>query len=256
MYAKKGETALAISTFKRYEKKFIITKKQCEEMLPVIEEHMTADKYCVDGKFYRICNLYFDTKDNDIIRHSVSKPYHKEKLRLRSYDRARPGDTLFLELKKKTGKIVTKRRVALTVSEANDYIYNGIRPKKGSYLQDQVLDEIDYFRKINDCHPAVFIAYDRRAYFEKNNKDVRLTFDFNIITRREDLDLTLPVVGEKLLPDDMMLMEVKIPGAFPLWLARMLSEKGIYMTSFSKYGQEYKKHTLREYLMMSESDAQ
>lgn len=224
-------------------------------MLPVIEQYMSADKYCLDGKSYRICNLYFDTADNDVIRHSVSKPYHKEKLRLRSYDRAKPGDTLYLELKKKTGRIVTKRRVAMTVEEANDYIYKGIRPKKDKYLQNQVLDEIDYFRKINDCRPVVFIAYDRRAYFEKNNGDVRLTFDFNVLTRRDDLDLTSPVRGEKLLPDGMMLMEVKVPGAFPMWLTRLLSEKGIYMTSFSKYGREYKKHVLHSYIISPEDDA-
>ncbi len=252
----KGEAhGLAISVFKRYEKKFLITKSQYEELLPLIEQHMDADKYCLEGKSYRICNLYFDTASNDIIRHSVSKPYHKEKLRLRSYDRAKPNDTVYLELKKKTGKIVTKRRVALTVEQANDYIYNSIRPVKEKFLENQVLDEIDYFRKINPCRPVVFISYDRRAYFEKNNGAVRLTFDFNILTRRDDLDLTKPVTGEKLLPDGMMLMEVKIPGAIPLWLARKLSEMGVYMTSFSKYGREYRKQVLNDYLISPEDEA-
>ncbi len=246
---------MAIATFKRYEKKFLITKKQCEELLPVIEQHMNADKYCLDGRSYRICNLYFDTDTNDVIRHSVSKPYHKEKLRLRSYDRAKPGDRVFLELKKKTGKIVTKRRVGMTVEEANDYIYRGIRPKKEKYLDNQVLDEIDYFRRVNDCKPVVFISYDRRAYFEKNNGEVRITFDFNILTRRNDLVLTSPVTGERLIPEDMMLMEVKIPGAVPLWLTRVLSEKGIYMTSFSKYGREYRKYILDDCDVAPEDDA-
>ena len=35
-------------------------------------------------------------------------------------------------------------------------------------------------------------------------------------------------------------MELKIPGAAPLWLARLLSENGIFSTSFSKYGTWYK----------------
>ena len=34
-------------------------------------------------------------------------------------------------------------------------------------------------------------------------------------------------------------MEIKIPGAAPLWLARLLSENGIHMASFSKYGTYY-----------------
>lgn len=245
---------MAISVFKRYEKKFLVTKQQYEELLPLIEEHMDADKYCLNGNSYRICNLYFDTPENSIIRHSVSKPSHKEKLRVRSYDRAKPGDTVYLELKKKTAKIVTKRRVGMTVEEFNDYIYRSVRPKKEAFLANQVLNEIDYFRKINPCYPVVFISYDRRAYFEKNNGAVRLTFDFNILTRRDDLDLTSPVRGEKLLDDNMMLMEVKVPDALPLWLVRKLSEMGIYMTSFSKYGREYKKQILHQYLITPEDD--
>lgn len=242
---------MAISVFKRYEKKFIVTKSQYEELLSLIEQYMDTDKYCLDGRSYRICNLYFDTPNNDIIRHSISKPYHKEKLRLRSYDRAQLDDTVYLELKKKTGRIVTKRRVGMTLRQAYDYIYNDLRPDKEKYLPNQVLNEIDYFRKINPCAPVMFVSYDRRAFFEKNNGDVRITFDFNILTRRHGLDLSLPVTGERLIPEDMMIMEVKVPNAIPLWLARKLSEMGIYMTSFSKYGREYRKMILDDYLLTS-----
>lgn len=34
-------------------------------------------------------------------------------------------------------------------------------------------------------------------------------------------------------------MEVKIPGAMPLWMARLFSELEIYPVSFSKYGVAY-----------------
>ena len=34
-------------------------------------------------------------------------------------------------------------------------------------------------------------------------------------------------------------MEIKLPGAAPLWLARLLSENDIFPTSFSKYGAAY-----------------
>ena len=39
-------------------------------------------------------------------------------------------------------------------------------------------------------------------------------------------------------------MEIKIPGAAPLWLARLLSENGVFPTSFSKYGAYYKQFVL------------
>ena len=39
--------------------------------------------------------------------------------------------------------------------------------------------------------------------------------------------------------DGMFLMELKCPGAIPLWLTKVLSEEHIYKTSFSKYGRAY-----------------
>ena len=47
--------------------------------------------------------------------------------------------------------------------------------------------------------------------------------------------------GEQLLSPGEILMEVKIPGAMPLWLADILSGLHIYSRGFSKYGTEYQK---------------
>ena len=53
-------------------------------------------------------------KNSDAIRHSISKPYYKEKLRLRSYKLpTNTNDKVFLELKKKINGIVSKRRLSL-----------------------------------------------------------------------------------------------------------------------------------------------
>lgn len=86
---------------------------------------MNPDKYCKNNNTYSIYNIYYDTKNNDVIRHSISKPYYKEKLRLRSYKVPTNLDKkVFLELKKKIKGIVSKRRLSLTLGEAYDFIYN------------------------------------------------------------------------------------------------------------------------------------
>lgn len=41
-------------------------------------------------------------------------------------------------------------------------------------------------------------------------------------------------------------MEVKIPGAMPVWMSRAFSELSIYPVSFSKYGRYYREYLLRE----------
>lgn len=231
---------MAITSFKRYELKFIITQKQLDAILPGMLEHMNPDAYCRNGKDYCIYNIYYDTPDNCIIRSSLSGPYYKEKLRLRSYTSPTPADgEVFLEIKKKTGGIVHKRRAVMTLADAYNFIETGRRPAAATYINTQVINEIDFFLQQNKVHPAAYIGYRRKAFFGKDNKDFRITFDSNIQTRRDDVCLGTGCCGETLLEDDQYLMEVKIPGAVPLWLADLLSEQHVYKTSFSKYGTEY-----------------
>ncbi|RAP50830.1 MAG: hypothetical protein BZ138_06280 [Methanosphaera sp. rholeuAM270] len=49
--------------------------------------------------------------------------------------------------------------------------------------------------------------------------------------------------GEWFLETDKVVMEVKAPGVYPMWLARTLSELGIKPSSYSKYGTAYKMMT-------------
>ena len=42
-------------------------------------------------------------------------------------------------------------------------------------------------------------------------------------------------------------MELKAPGAIPLWMVRLLTEMGLYKTSFSKYGTAYQIFLEQEY---------
>mgnify|MGYP006395032435 CR=1 FL=1 len=231
---------MAIATFKRYELKFLIDGRQYRAILPALLEHMKPDAYCTGGRDYRIYNIYYDTDDNRIIRSSLDKPYHKEKLRLRSYSSPTPPEgEVFLEIKKKTGGIVHKRRASMTLSEAYRFVGNGEPPETSDYINAQVIREIDFFMKQNPVHPAAYIAYRRKAFFGKTDRNFRITLDYDVRTRRDNIGLEKECSGEELLDDDRYLMEVKISDSVPLWLADLLAQEGIYRTSFSKYGTEY-----------------
>ncbi len=233
---------MAITAFKRREVKFLLNRSQLETLLPVLSEHMLPDKYCRDGRFYEIHNVYYDTPDSALIRASLAKPYHKEKLRLRSYTApAGPEDQVFLELKKKTGGIVHKRRAVMTLAEAQAFIGTGIPPAAEGYMNGQVERELSYFLELYSLRPAVYIGYRRMAFFGKDDPQLRITFDDRIITRRQSPSLASQGVGELLLGEDQVLMEVKLPSFAPLWLAQLLTSLGIYKTSFSKYGWEYQR---------------
>lgn len=190
---------MAIKSFKRYEKKYLLTGEQYEKLIPRLLEYMKMDDHCVNNS-YSIYNIYYDTDDNSVIRHSISKPYYKEKLRLRSYKIPQsPSDKVFLELKKKINKIVNKRRAIITLEEAYNFLEFGERPKCTDFITEQVINEIEYYLSHTKVNPTIYIGYNRIAFFGKEDKDFRLTIDSKIITRREDLFLESGCHGTDIL---------------------------------------------------------
>lgn len=224
------------NVFKRKEKKYLLTVQRYQTLLPLLREYMTVDEHGL----HTICNLYFDTDRYDLIRHSIEKPVYKEKLRLRSYGVPGPGDRVFLELKKKLKGIVYKRRASLTMEEARRYLLHREQPRGES----QILHEIDWFLQRYQPVPKIYIAYDRMALFGNEDKDLRVTFDQNILFRESLLDLSKGSWGTPLLKTGSLLMEIKVPGAMPLWMSHILNELELFSTSFSKYGNIYKEHLL------------
>ena len=134
-----------------------------------------------------MANIYFDTDEYDLIRKSLEKPIYKEKLRLRAYGIPSENSDTFIEIKKKFNGVVYKRRIKSEYSMAKDYLYNGISDKK--FETQHIFMEIEYMMKLYKLHPKVYIAYDRRAYFGKEDPEFRVTFDNNIVSRSNYLDL-------------------------------------------------------------------
>ncbi|MBR2284644.1 MAG: polyphosphate polymerase domain-containing protein [Ruminococcus sp.] len=231
---------MAINTFARKEVKFLLDMNQYEGLMKAIPQYMNPDKFCVGGKEYGIYNIYYDTPDDFLIRESLAKPYYKEKLRLRSYySPAAPSDLVFLEMKKKIGGIVTKRRVSMTLEESDEYFATRQKPEATKYITEQVFRELDVFLDHYPVAPKQYISYQREAFFGKDNGDFRLTFDRKITERRFDLRLDMESYGNQIIREDQRLMEVKVGNAMPDWLVEKLSELKIYKISFSKYGRAY-----------------
>lgn len=220
------------TVFKRYELKYIVTGQQKARLLLAMAPHMALDRY---GRT-TIRNLYFDTDNYRLIRHSIEKPTYKEKLRIRSYCKATCDTPVFVELKKKYKGIVYKRRLSLPEHEAIDWICKG----NTCPTKSQITEEIDYVLSYYETlHPTVFLSYEREAYYDKEGSDFRITFDEHILCRQEDLSLQTEPSGNLLLDDGLSLMEIKCSGGIPLWLTKVLTEEHICKTSFSKYGTAY-----------------
>lgn len=219
-------------TFKRYEKKYLLTSEQYRRLLKSLEGRMVEDKYAHS----LINNIYYDTPEFLLIRRSIEKPVYKEKLRVRSYGVPKSEDKVFVEIKKKYKKVVYKRRIHVPLKDAISFLEGKAPcPQPG-----QIGNEISYFLSYyKGIAPAMFISYERYSLASPTDSVLRITFDKNIVWRTTDLDLTKGVYGEKLDLGEGILMEVKIPDAMPLWLSALFDELKIRPTSFSKYGRSY-----------------
>lgn len=169
------------TVFKRYEIKYMITEDQQQRILQAMAPYMIKDRYGEST----VRNLYYDTDDYILARHSTAKPDFKEKLRVRSYSQVGDEDTVFVELKRKYDGVVYKRRVAMPESEAwrwtrgrsehlncaNDIrtitrSAESLKPENVQHsAQSQMRSEIEYFLGYyRHLKPVMFLSYDREAY--------------------------------------------------------------------------------------------
>lgn len=222
--------------FRRYEKKYLLTRRQQAQLLAGMAPYVVPDRY---GQ-YGICSIYYDTPDWRLTRASMEKPLYKEKLRVRSYGVPGEDGPVFVELKKKFDGVVYKRRITAEACAVDPFLHGLLPPDRFG----QIGREIGWFQAVNRTEPRVFIGYHRLAYAGRQDPDLRITFDTDLRWRTDRLDLCLGDQGSALLPPDRVLMELKLPGACPLWLSSLLDRAGAFPTSFSKLGTCYKQFIL------------
>lgn len=229
------------SVFERKETKYLITYEQWNKLLIELRPYMELDQY---GK-HLITNIYYDTPSWYLIRHSMSKPLYKEKVRLRSYGVPTKKDSVYVEIKKKFDGIVYKRRTKMQLKHAERFLTHQNELEFVSNNQ-KVREFESVLSFYPDLEPAMYLSYKRLAYCGKSDNDIRITFDQEILYRTEDLSLSSGSYGEAILPKNHLLMEIKICEAMPVWLARILSNQQVYPTKFSKYANGYQNYLKKQ----------
>lgn len=255
-------------TFRRVEDKYIISDEQMRELLDLAGDKLWPDRYPTSNMH----NLYFDTKNHDLImRANDSEPFRK-KIRVRSYVEPQKNSDVFIEIKtklKKNGrKISGKRRFAIKLADLEQYLaakngsFEKIVSEKDEKTEEnlaintvknvQIAREADYLIKYLALSPQIFIAYNRESYAGKAahneqiyNKDAfRITFDKDLRYRTDNLGL-FETENEARFFDQKdeknIIMEVKTLGSMPLWFVQILAKLEIFPQPFSKYGRIYQK---------------
>ena len=218
---------MAQMVFKRYEIKYQLNDAQRSRLERVMAQHMVPDEFGPST----VRNIYYDTPTHLLARRSAEHPYYKEKLRIRSYASAGDETPVFVELKKKCDGVVYKRRCTLPLSEGHALLMGERAP------QTQIERELAFAAgRYEGLAPAVFVAYDREAFYDEHDHEFRMTFDRAVRCRWQGVGLAGSTAGALLTPADQSLLEVKCAAGMPLWLVDFLSAEGIFKGRFSKYG--------------------
>lgn len=217
-------------TFVRFEKKYLLSRSQYEEILRRIKDYTEPDRFHKS----EIRSIYYDTKSFEMIRRSIEKPEFKEKLRIRSYGKTLADDKVFVEFKRKLDGIVYKRRTKARCCELLDDI------KSAQFKDEQIGKEIRYaIDQYQGIRPVIYIGCDRTSYSGTEDKNLRITFDRNICYRMKHLSLNSDPNDRQLT--DKIVMEIKVSDAMPLWLTEILDEVKAYPRGFSKVGSAFEK---------------
>ena len=198
-----------MENFFRSECKYVLTPQEGARIHHLMEEHIEPDYYSQ----YTVHSLYLDTAAFDFTH---QRDAFRIKVRMRCYDE---HGAVYLETKKKYKKIIYKQREQIPGESS----YTAVKNK-----------EMQYILQKWELKPRMLLGYERTAWKDKTEKDVRITLDRHIVYRYEDASLMFNGNEKELMPDQWIL-EIKCQDRIPIWLTEILSEEKVYMRPFSKY---------------------
>jgi SPX domain protein involved in polyphosphate accumulation len=231
-----------METFERKEFKFYVPIDQAMILRDRVMSHMVHDPYCanLEQNRYAVRSIYFDTPNLLFYFEKVDGLKLRKKLRVRVYNEFKEGSPAFLEIKRKIEDTIIKERAQVNIEET-EKLLNGakllLRNEDGKETFDRVvLDRFVYLINRLKLEPKALITYEREAFFDPENPDLRITFDYNV---RSFLN---PTLQDFYREDDLrtfsspnFILEVKFSIALPLWTRQMLKDFRLHLQSISKY---------------------
>ena len=221
----------------RYEIKYVVETARLPEIKRGLAEFLTPDRNGGDTEGYFNYSIYFDSPSYHFYREKQEGDLVRIKPRIRLYRSAMdaPASAMFLELKGRYNRIVTKRRTPVDLGLAEDLLSSGPFELNGYPAEASALGEFTYLNHRFRLAPCVTVAYHRTAFYGAFYPDVRVTFDRELLCSRattldNPADSFLPA-----LPANRMVIELKYNNKAPRMLLGRFNSLGLQQTTFSKY---------------------
>lgn len=220
-----------INLMQRYEKKYLLTFEQAENLKAFLSTKISLDIHHIGHEPYHIHSYYFDNSDHKIVKMSMESPAYKEKIRLRIY--GKDNHMIFIETKKKFLGQSYKYRKSIDKDVAQNILNLDYKDIMSDSIDDRRM--YDMILQYN-LKPHIELDYDRLAY-ENSMEGIRVTFDTNLSYKYVSQSKSTKLF------EDYVILEVKCHRAFPMWMSKYLSEQRLHHQSLSKYGASYTHYT-------------
>lgn len=231
--------------FSRYEFKFPVSYDDMDRLIDDLIPYVKQDNYVNEYGIYTISSIYLDNDQKECYYETINNDFYRQKVRLRVYGNKNTAESnAFLELKTKIDGLVVKRRVLMKLADAvafiDECITKGVDADTGYKCSNpQILKEIKHVIIRKQLKPVNVISYERLPLVSVEDSALRITFDFNIRSRGDDLDLTHGTDGERRIEKQIAVLEVKTNKAIPFWLTKILAKYKYRNQTFSKYCSHY-----------------
>ncbi len=227
----------------RHELKFYLPLEMMHEIRDFTRAHVHHDPHCASlpEHSYTVRSIYFDTEDLRFYFEKLDSVKIRKKLRLRTYNDAAGDIVVFMEIKRKFGRLGYKERLALPMTRIDDAL-NGKDPDQvlpdTSYRNRKVLERVRFLMQVKNLRPVVLVTYDREAFIGRSDSRDRVTFDRNI---RSLLNPTLDQIFQeknlKQFEDDCFVLELKFNESMPQWMTQLIRNFNLASGPYSKYCQ-------------------
>lgn len=230
----------------RFEYKYFVPNNKLDLLRSLIAPFTTLDKFAAmrPEQEYTVRSIYFDTPDFECYHTKIDGLKHRNKVRLRGYNKEKSSNTVFLEIKRKYEAPILKNRAPMKYGFAKS-LFHGVNPELFIKNTDKFKDARDsaskfmynvYARKMR---PVVCVIYEREPYLSKTNDEgnnLRITFDKNL------RGTPYPTVDELYREDrartaiqGIFILEVKFNEYYPSWMKPIIAMLGLVKESASKY---------------------
>jgi hypothetical protein len=228
--------------------KYWVSEEVADDVLGYARGYLIADPHGTRRGVISQYNtsLYLESPQLSCYRAHVDEAPDRFKLRVRAYGDP-PQGLAFFETKRKVNSVIIKTRAAVTMDRMAPLLegdHDALTEASGT-PERRHLESFLYLQTITHARPFVLVRACREAYCSTDpHEDVRLTIDRRIAFQQArgpgfeaDSNDWVPIDGEEEHGRDVgpVMLELKFPGAPPLWMAALVRRLEMCRIAYSKY---------------------